>query len=56
MARITYNYKSIYLGLYEDITDAIIARLKAEIKYFGKEFAPQRHLFKKYLSEEDLIK
>ena len=23
-------------------------RLEAEITYFGKEFAPQRHLFKQY--------
>ena len=27
---------------------AIISRLKAELKYFGKEFAPQRHLFEEY--------
>ena len=27
--------------------DAIIARLRAEIKYFG-DFAPQKHLFKQY--------
>ena len=27
--------------------DAIKARLKAELKYFG-EFAPQKHLFKQY--------
>ena len=28
--------------------EAIRTRLKAELKYFGNEFAPQRHLFKKY--------
>ncbi len=32
--------------------DCIIARLKAEKKYYG-EFAPQRHLFKQYGIEED---
>ena len=37
-----------YLGLYEDFEEAIKARLKAELKYFGKDFAPQRHLFKQY--------
>lgn len=31
--------------------EAIRNRLLAEIKYFGKEFAPQRHLFSKYLKE-----
>lgn len=30
-----------------DINDCIIARLKAEKKYYG-DFAPQRHLFKEY--------
>ena len=41
------NYKKIRLGEYEHIEDALIARLKAEKKYF-KEFAPQRHLFAEY--------
>lgn len=31
--------------------EAIRNRLLAEIKFFGKEFAPQRHLFKQYLQE-----
>lgn len=31
--------------------DAVRNRLLAEIKFFGKEFAPQRHLFEKYLKE-----
>lgn len=35
------------LGIYENIDDAIVARLKAEKEYFG-EFAPQRHLFEEY--------
>jgi hypothetical protein len=28
--------------------DAVKARLKAELEYFGSEFAPQRHLFAQY--------
>lgn len=46
-ARITYNNKPIFLGLFVDKTDAIIARLNAEKEYFG-EFAPQKHLFEQY--------
>ena len=44
---ISINYKKINLGSYNNINDAIITRLKAEIKYF-KEYAPQKHLFEKY--------
>lgn len=47
-ATIVINNKNKHLGRYENIEDAIIARLKAELKYFRKEFAPQRHLFKEY--------
>mgnify|MGYP004659916149 CR=1 FL=1 len=47
VARIGYNHKKIYLGSYNDLEDAIVARLKAEKEYFG-EFAPQRDLFEKY--------
>lgn len=36
MARIKVNYKSITLGYYENINDAIEARKKAEIEYFGE--------------------
>lgn len=39
--------KVLSLGRYVNKEDAIIARLKAEAKYFG-EFAPQRHLFEQY--------
>ena len=46
-AQIKYNYKKIYLGIYENFEDAVVARLKAEKFYFG-EFAPQRHLFEQY--------
>lgn len=36
---IDYNGKNIHLGLFDDIQDAIDARNKAEIKYFG-EYSP----------------
>lgn len=45
---IMVDKKQIYLGLHDDKEDAIIARLKAEKEYFG-EFAPQKHLYEKYL-------
>ena len=35
-ALISYNNKQIYLGLYDDIEDAIRVRQQAEIKYFGE--------------------
>lgn len=47
VARIQCKNKRINLGRFNDKIDAIKARLRAEIKYFG-EFAPQKHLFKKY--------
>jgi hypothetical protein len=37
----------IYLGLFDNITDAIVARLRAEKEYFG-EFSPQIFLFERY--------
>lgn len=45
---LTLDYKRIYLGSYANKIDAIKKRLQAEIKYFGVEFAPQRHLFEEY--------
>lgn len=54
MAQIKYNYKRIFLGYFDDINDAIRARLEGELKYFGKDFAPQRHLFEKYGIKEDI--
>lgn len=47
-AYIDFDYKRKYLGLYTDKDEAIKARLQAELNIFGKEFAPQRHLFKEY--------
>lgn len=44
---IVINKQQIHLGLYINKEDAVIARLKAEAKYYG-EFAPQRHLFDEY--------
>lgn len=47
-ARVKINRKIIYLGQFKNKHDAIVARLKGELKYFGVEFAPQRHLFEEY--------
>lgn len=46
-AYIAINGEKLHLGRYTDKNNAILARLKAEKKYFG-EFAPQRHLFDQY--------
>ena len=45
---IVVDYHKIHLGAFYNKEAAIIARLKAELEYFGREFAPQRHLFEKY--------
>ena len=45
---IRVDKKLIKIGRYHNIEDAKIARLQAELKYFGTEIAPQRHLFKEY--------
>lgn len=47
VARIGYHYKNIHLGTFDTKEEAIVARLKAEKKYFS-EFAPQKDLFDKY--------
>lgn len=47
VSRIQANGKRILLGNFNNKEDAIIARLNAEIKYYG-EFAPQKHLFEQY--------
>lgn len=46
-ATIKKDNLTIRLGQFLDKNDAIIKRLKAEIKYFG-EFAPQKDLFDEY--------
>jgi hypothetical protein len=40
-SRIGVDWKSIDLGVYEKLEDAVAARVRAEKEYFG-EFAPQR--------------
>jgi hypothetical protein len=54
MSYIMINKKNIYLGYFIDKQDAIKSRLEAEKKYFG-EFAPQKHLFKKYGIEDEFL-
>lgn len=40
--------KKHYIGIFRDLNDAIRTRLEAEIKYFGYDNAPQKHLFEQY--------
>jgi hypothetical protein len=54
-SNIMYNGKSMYLGSFSTIDEALKTRLLAEIKYFGKDFAPQRHLFHLFLIGEDCL-
>lgn len=54
IAQIVVNYKNIRLGYFTNKEDAVKARLQAEAEYFG-EFAPQRHLFKKYGIEDEFL-
>ena len=53
-AQIGINKSNKYLGLYANKEEAVIARLKAEMKYFGPDFAPQRHLFSKYNIKKEI--
>lgn len=46
-ACIGVDKKPLHLGTFANIEDALITRLQAEKKYYGK-FAPQIHLFEKY--------
>jgi Holliday junction resolvase len=48
IAQLNYQKNHKYIGSYKDFNKAIIARLQAELKYFGPDFAPQRHLFEQY--------
>lgn len=53
VADIMYNNEKQVLGYFNDKRDAIKARLLGEIKYFGREFAPQRHLFNEFLNKDE---
>ena len=44
---ITVKKQRKHLGIFNNKDDAIVARLQAEAKYFGR-FSPQRHLFEQY--------
>ena len=55
IAYIRIDKKPTYLGAYNLKTDAIKVRLTAELKYYGPEFSPQRHLFEQYEIKEDRI-
>lgn len=46
-AYIVIDGRIVRLGLFEDKTDAIKTRLKAELQYFG-EFSLQKHLYEQY--------
>jgi hypothetical protein len=54
VAQINYDGKThtIPTSKYMTFEQVVKLRLEAEITYFGKEFAPQRHLFKQYGIEE----
>ena len=47
-AFIYINSKRKHILITKDKERAICARLKAELEYYGKDFAPQRELFEKY--------
>lgn len=55
IASIIINKHTKYLGSSDDIEKALILRLKAEKKYYGEDFAPQRHLFEQYNIKEEYI-
>ncbi len=46
-ARVTVDGTRVSLGLFTNKDEAVVARLKAEQKYYG-EFAPQQHLYEQY--------
>ena len=46
-SQITHNGHRKHLGYFDCKENAIIARLNAEVKYYG-DFAPQKHLFEQY--------
>lgn len=48
LSQIGFDNTNHRIGSFTAKEDAIKARLEAELKYFGPEFAPQRHLFEQY--------
>lgn len=59
IATITYQYKPIWLGVYQTFDEAVLARLRGEAKYFG-EFAPNYNtelglVDLKYISQTDYL-
>ena len=52
-ATLVYNHKKINLGASKNKEIAIKKRLQGELKYYGKDYAPQRYLFKEYGILED---
>lgn len=52
VAQININGKRTRLRGYDKFENAVIARLKAELQYWGEFFAPQRHLFEQYKVKE----
>jgi hypothetical protein len=48
LAQLNYQKDHKLIGSYNNKEDAIKTRLQAELKYFGIDFAPQRHLFEQY--------
>lgn len=48
LSEICFKRKKYYLGEYKNKEEAIKARLKAELEFYGKNNAPQKHLFKQY--------
>ena len=47
-AQLCIHNKCLHLGKFTDKIEALKERLRAELKYFGPDFAPQRHLFEEY--------
>lgn len=48
VAELTYNRKRVFRKYFDTEEEAVNARLNAEVQYIPTEFAPNRHLYKKY--------
>lgn len=53
-AQINIKNNRIFLGRFDNKNDAIVARLKAELKHLGSS-APQCHLFQQYKINESVV-